>query len=489
MSISTTANGKHGMAWRLVVLALFWVIPTPAISAGEQTGKALHGRPNILLAIADDWSWPHAGAYGDKVVKTPNIDRAAQEGVLFNYAFAAGPACTVSRASILTGQAIHRLEEGGNHRGFLPKKFKVYPDLLEEVGYVVGYTRKGWGPGSVEAAERSRNPAGPEFKSFKQFLQTVAPEAPFCFWFGSNDPHRGYKAGSGVAAGMKLEDVQVPPFLPDTPTVRGDLLDYYFEVQRFDRDLGRMIELLKRSGKLENTLIVVTADQGMPFPRAKCTLYDGGTRVPLVVRWDAKITGGRTVDDMIGLPDLAATFLEAAGLEPPSQMTGRSFLNILLSDKSGRIDPGRDKIFSEVERGFGLPNGDKSYPIRTIRDHDFLYIRNLRPHLWPAGPSFVDMNGGPTKAEMIKRKNDPAIAPYYKLGFRKRPAEELFDMSKDPGQLNNVAGEPRYAKVKKRLRAELDRWMTETDDPRAKGETDLWDKYRYFGRAPSRKPR
>lgn len=166
-------------------------------------------------------------------------------------------------------------------------------------------------------------------------------------------------------------------------------------------------------------------------------------------------------------------------------MTGRSFLDILLSGKSGWIDPQRDKIFAECERIMACREDNKSYPVRAIRTGDFLYVRNLRPHLWPVGPpstGFGDMNGGPTKAEMLGRKDDPVIAPYYKLGFTKLPAEELYDMSKDPGQLTNVAGKPQYAEVKKKLRTELDRWMAGTGDPRAQGETDFWDdKCPYFG--------
>ncbi len=167
-------------------------------------------RPNIVLAIADDWSFPHAGIYGDRTVSTPNVDRVAREGVRFTHAFVAAPSCTPSRAALLTGQAVHRLEEGGNLHGFLPKSYPVYPDLLEEAGYVVGHTGKGWGPGRFEAGGRARNPAGPLFKSFDEFMERRAKGSPFCFWFGSTDPHRPYEPGTGAQSGMKPERVQVP---------------------------------------------------------------------------------------------------------------------------------------------------------------------------------------------------------------------------------------------------------------------------------------
>jgi hypothetical protein len=143
-----------------------------------------------------------------------------------------------SRAALLTGQAVHRLEEGANLHAYLPKRFDVYPDLLERAGYVVGYTGKGWGPGRLEPGGRDRNPAGPQFRNFDEFIERRPQGRPFLFWFGSNDPHRPYEPGSGAKSGMKTETVKVPAFLPDTPEVRSDLLDYYFEVQRFDRDLG-----------------------------------------------------------------------------------------------------------------------------------------------------------------------------------------------------------------------------------------------------------
>ena len=206
----------------------------PSAAAGKAAGAPR--RPNVLVAIADDWSFPHAGVYGDTTVRTPNFDRIAREGVRFTHAFVAAPSCTPSRAALLTGQAVHRLEEGANLHGFLPKSYPVYPDLLEDAGYVVGYTGKGWGPGRFEPGGRDRNPAGPVFTGFDEFMQKREPGRPFCFWFGSQDPHRPYEPGTGAQAGMRPEGVRVPRFLPDTAEVRQDLLDYYFEVQRFDRE-------------------------------------------------------------------------------------------------------------------------------------------------------------------------------------------------------------------------------------------------------------
>jgi len=337
-----TTSARLSAVCALVVLAGLWVWE----ARGAQPAPGADARPNILFAIADDWGWPHAGAYGDKIVKTPTFDRLARQGVLFHYSYVAAPTCTASRGAILTGQAIHRLAEGGNLWSILPKRFQVYPDLLEEAGYVVGCTGKVWGPGTLEGSGRTRNPAGPPFKGFAQFLESVPAGKPFCFWFGSVDPHRPYEKDSGVGSGMKPEEVQVPPFLPDTPTVRRDLLDYYFEVQRFDRNVGECLQVLEEAGRLRNTIVVMTSDNGIPFPRAKATLYDAGTRVPLAICWPAKAPGGRTVEDFISHCDFAPSFLEAAGLKPLPEMTGRSFLDVLVSGKSGRVDPRRDHVFT-----------------------------------------------------------------------------------------------------------------------------------------------
>jgi N-sulfoglucosamine sulfohydrolase len=452
--------------------------------------RAADERPNILVAIADDWGWPHAGAYGDRFVKTPTFDRLAAQGVLFRNAFCASPSCTPSRGSLLTGQAVHRLEEGANLWSFLPKKFVTYPDLLEQAGYVVGVQGKGWGPGSLEGSGRERNPAGPAFKSFEQFLHTVPEGKPFCFWFGSQDPHRPYDLGSGVASGMAAQEVAVPPFLPDTPDVRSDICDYYFEVQRFDSQVNNLIDQLRNSGKLDSTMIIVTSDNGMPFPRCKANLYGSGTHEPLLVWWPSKTNGARAVDDFVCLTDLAPTILEAAGLAVPHDMTGQSLLGLVTSSATKP----RPRVFLERERHANVRLGDLSYPCRAVRTNEFLYIRNLRPDRWPAGDPemwkavgpFGDIDGGPTKDLLLNRRDDPAIRPYFGRSCAKRPPHELYDLARDPWELNNVADKEEYAPVLAKLKRDLQAWMEETGDPRAKTDDDRFDRYPYFGREPNK---
>jgi arylsulfatase A-like enzyme len=448
-------------------------------------------RPNIILCIADDWGFPDAGAYGHPVCRTPSFDRVAAEGALFLNAHCASPSCTPSRAALLTGQAIHRLEDSGNLWSVLPRKFETYPDLLEAAGYFVGLQGKGWGPGSLEGTGRTRNPAGPNFKSFEAFLAAAPAGKPFCFWLGHRDPHRPYEKGQGLAASLKLEDARVPPFLPDTPEVRSDLLDYYAAVMRFDRDVGAILKMLDERKLAENTFVVITSDNGMPFPRCKANLYGSGTHEPLAIRWPARFKGGTRVEAFVSLADLAPTFLEAAGIAIPAWMTGRSVLPLA----AGGSQPDRDRVFVGRERHANVRAGDLSYPARAIRTKEFLYIRNFRPDRWPAGDPqmykavgpFGDIDGGPAKEVVLMRRQDKEIAPFFRMACEKRPAEEMYDLSRDPHELVNVAEKAEFAAAKAKLRAALDKWMADTADPRAASDDDRWDKYKYFGSEPKKK--
>lgn len=466
----TGTGPRRRASWGLLLLAI-----APSLGAAPAAP-----RPNIIVCIADDWSRPRDG---DRVARTPAFDRVASEGVRFNRAFCASPSCTPSRGALLTGQAVPRLGEGANLWSRLPKELACYPDLLEAAGYKVGLAGKGWSPGSIEG--RTRNPAGPNFRDFATFLATVPAGQPFGFWYGSTDPHRPYEPGSGRRAGLRPEGVNVPPSLPDTPEVRDDLLDYYAEVQRFDRSVAEILDLIEKSGRADDTLVVITADNGMPFPRAKANLHDAGTRVPLAIRWPARIKGGRSSDAFVGLADLAPTFLQAAGLDIPTEMTGLSLLDLL----DGRPASGRDRIFLARERHANVRKGDLSYPCRAVRTGEFLYIRNFRPDRWPAGDPepwkavgpFGDVDASPTKSLILARREDPKIAPFFELAFARRPLEELYDLEKDPGQLVNVVARAEYAEPVRTLRADLDRRMAEQGDPRAEGDDDRFDRYPYFG--------
>ena len=455
-----------------------------AAAALSQRLQGAASRPNILFAISDDQSFAHTGASGDSVVRTPVFDRIAAEGVRFAHAFCSSPSCTPSRGAILTGQDCYRLEEGVNLWSSLPAKFATYPDLLEAAGYHVGYTRKGWAPGSVEAGGRSRNPAGPRYANFRAFHESVPDGTPFCFWFGSQDPHRAYQKGSGLESGLRLDDVRVPEFLPDVPEVRSDILDYYFEIARFDRELGEILSLLEEHDQLANTIVIVTSDNGMPFPRAKADLYDYGSRVPLAVRWPERIPAGRVASDFVSLVDVAPTILEAAGLALLPEMTGRSILDLLTSEDEGRIDSSRDHVILARERHTPWRAGRVGYPMRAIRTDQFLYIRNLEPDRWPAGdpPIFGEVDPSPTKDAMRALEAAPGSERYFHAAFSKRPAEELYDMSLGSSQMSNVAGEAAHAETQRSLASRLDQRLLATADPRALGHPPTWESDPHYGR-------
>ncbi|MCF7709110.1 MAG: sulfatase [Verrucomicrobia bacterium] len=455
-------------------------------------------KPNILFAFADDWGWPHAGVYGDQTVQTPAFDRLAKEGVLFTQAFISSPSCTPSRGAVLTGQHFWRLDEGANLWSSLDKEIPVYTELLADAGYFVGYTRKGWGPGRIADGGRDQNPAGPRFNSFEQFLKDRPDGQPFCFWFGSHDPHRGYNPKLKQQMGINPDSVIVPPYFPDSPAVREDIADYYAEVQRFDNDVARLLTALEEIDELDNTLVVVSGDHGMPFPRCKTQLYDSGARVPLAIRWPQNIPGDRVVNDLVSLTDLAPTFLEAAGMEPLEIMTGQSLLGILTSNKEGVVDESRKYVFFGRERHTVSQEDPISggYPMRAVRSRDFLYIRNFIPQRWPSGtPDFKkaykdnawlsDCDNGPTKFFMWAHRLDPKIKPLYALAFSKRPGEELYDLKHDPYQTNNVAADPDYAEIKSNLKDVLTTELRRTDDPRIQGKGDKLEQYPYYGGAPA----
>lgn len=454
--------------------------------------------PNILFAFADDWGYPHAGAYGDATVETPTFDRLAEEGALFNRAFVSSPSCTPSRGAIVSGQDFWRLGAAANLWSTFPEDTPVYPNLLaEEAGYVVGHTRKGWGPGRI--GDRSHDPAGPSAESFEQFLDQRPGDRPFAFWFGSNDPHRPYSDSLRREMGIDPATVEVPPMLPDAPAVRRDIANYYAEVQRFDREVGHLVSLLAERGELENTLVVMSGDHGWPFPRGKANLYDSGTRVPLAVRWPETVEAGQTISEFVNLTDLAPTFLKVADVPVPDVMTGQSLLSLLQSAGADGVEKGRDYVVVGRERhtpAQEAPN-DGGYPMRALRTADYLYIRNYEPDRWPVGTPhhtraatdagwLGDTDNGPAKFFMWAHRNGPShLQALYDLSFGKRPAEELYDLRTDPHQLHNVANDPAYAQARERLSERLTALLREREDPRVTGTNPTLDRTEYFGGIPS----
>lgn len=501
-----------------LVITLCCAAPAVAADRGPDT------RPNILFAISDDQSYPHASAYGCKWIHTPGFDAVAKSGVLFHSAFAPTPGCSPTRAAILTGRHAWQLQEAGTHASSFPANLPVFTETLAGAGYFTGHTGKGWGPGNWKISGRSQNPAGPNFSrrktkpphrgissndyaaNFIDFLDARPPGAPFCFWFGGGEPHRAFEAIDRPDP-EKLAAVEVPRYLPDVPEVRADLLAYGREIEWFDAHLSRMLNTLRDRGELDNTIVIVTSDNGMAFPRAKANLYEDGVHMPLAIAWPNRVPGGRTSRDLVSLIDLAPTILDAAGIRSSvrQDMTGRSLHSLLLSEQSGVIEPARTAVFCARERHSSSRYRSLGYPQRAVRTNRFLYIRNDRPERWPAGApqkygrggypkpddvinrrlgpmhaAYQDIDACPTLSLLVSRRDEPEFARCLGLAVNHRPAEELFDITADPGCLNNLADHQDVAGLRDRLSAVLTAEQQRTGDPRASENGDVFETYPRF---------
>ncbi|MDQ3624313.1 MAG: sulfatase [Verrucomicrobiota bacterium] len=450
-------------------------------------------KPNVLFCIADDAS-PHLAAYGYNWVKTPNIDGVAKQGLLFENAYTPTAKCAPSRAAILTGRNPWQLEEAANHQCFFPARYKAFSEALAGAGVQVGAAGKTWGPGEAKTAEgkprgfglqkgtggnRSARPGD----GFREFLAARPKDKPFFYWFGSGNPHRAYKADSGLAGGKKPADIdRVPAFWPDTDLVRRDMLDYAVEVEAFDAQVGSLLETLKAGGETENTLVIVTSDHGMPFPRVKGHNYDMANRVPLVVSWPKGIAKpGRRVAEFISFVDLAPTFLELFGVDAAksgmSPITGHSFTD-LLGAKPGRergfVILGRERNDARARPGTEAGLG---YPVRGLREDNLLYLHNFAPDRWPCGNpelGLADTDASPTK-KLIEGSGE--ADRFWQLCFGKRPAEELFDVAADPDCVKNLAAAPEHRARMKELRDKLFAELKQQNDPRVLGNGEVFDQF------------
>ena len=480
-------------------------------------------RPNILIAISDDQSFPHVSIAGCNELSTPHFDRVAREGVWFRNAFTSSPGCSPSRAAILTGLHSWQLGAAGTHASHFDSSFVVFPDLLENAGYAIGFTGKGWGPGNWEISGRTRNPAGPAWQertleapeginnkdytaNFKEFLKSRKEDQPFYFWYGAHEPHRKFKNGLGKEMGKDPSHVEVPSFLPNHEVVRSDMLDYFAEIEWFDKHLGQMMALLEEAGELDNTLIIITSDNGMAFPRAKANLYEYGFHVPLAMRWGKNISKGLEIESPVSLVDLAPTIFEATQVEPKLSYTlsGNSLMGMMKKGFTESIPP--SFAFSGRERHSSSRFHSLGYPQRALRTPDFLYIYNFRPERWPSGApqkygkgnypddveihqkqlgpmhsAYHDIDACPTMDFMVEnRKGD--FGKYLEWAVNIRPEAELFSISDDPGCLENLAENPRYKTVKDSLHQVLQTYLTETGEPRMNGTGDVWETYPRYSR-------
>jgi N-sulfoglucosamine sulfohydrolase len=490
----------------IFTFAIAVMLSVLAVEAVANDEAANRSQPNILLAIADDWGYGHASVYGCQWTNTPAFDRVAREGLLFSHAYTPNAKCAPSRACLLTGRNSWQLEAACNHICYFPTKFKTYCEALTEKGYFVGKTTKGWGPGvSNDEAGKPRLMAGRGFEekklqpptksignsdyagNFADFLKAAPAEKPWCFWYGSVEPHRTFEYATGVSKGRKkLSDIdRVPSFWPDNETVRNDMLDYAYEIEHFDAQLGKMLEQIAERGELDNTLVIVTSDHGMPFPRCKGNAYEMSNHVPLAIRWPRGIQSpGRKIDDYVSFVDLAPTIIEAAGVN--WNETGmQPAVGIGLSDifmQSRKLRGVRDHVLIGQERhDVGRPN-DWGYPIRGIVKNDLLYLHNYEPTRWPAcnpETGYLNCDGGATKTVVLEGRTQPSSERFWQLCFGKRPNEELYDLKTDPDCVKNLALEPAHQKIKQELASQMVAELQAQDDPRMFGRGNIFEEYPY----------
>ncbi len=418
------------------------------LRASPQGAPTNRRPPNILFLISDDHSAADLGCYGNSAVRTPNLDRLATQGTRFTRAFVTSPQCSPSRSSIYAGQWAHTI---GTSRLHAPVRSHVPTiiDLLKGRDYFTGIYRKHHLGGEFE--KRLDFYGGPK-EPFQSFFDRLPRGKPFFLQIGFTDPHRPYQKGA-VSPPHDPQQVRVPAFLPDSPAVREDLALYYDEISRMDSEAGQALELLERRGLAGDTLVLFTGDNGMPFPRAKCSLYDSGIRVPLLVRWPGRVRPGTVSEELVSLIDLPETWLEAVGAPVPPIMRGRSLLALL----EGRGEPARETVFAERNWHDNLDL------IRCVRTRRYKLIQNFQPEK-PYRPS-LDLEGSPSwQSYLALGKSGRLSAVHRQLLAPRRPEVELYDLEKDPDEFRNLAGEASHAETVRRLQETLSEWMQATND-------------------------
>ena len=500
------------------------------VAAGSLSASA---RPNIVFLFADDWG-RYASAYEaiegsqsiNALIDTPHFDRVAKEGMLFTNAFVPAPSCTPCRSSVLSGRYFWNTGRGAILQGAIwDPNIPSFPLELEKAGYHIGYSYKVWTPGTPAhapygAKRNAFHTGGVHFNNFSQYVSRKAPQLgiagakaelydevranfaaflaereegqPFCYWWGPTNTHRKWIKGSGQALwGLDPDKLKgrLPKFLPDVHDVREDVNDYLGECLAADAGIGLILGKLEELGELDNTLVVISGDHGIPgIPRGKCNLYDLGSEVALAARWPGVIEPGRVVTDFVNLRELAPTFLKAGQTPVPEGMAERDLMPLFTAEGSGQIDPARNFVVLGRERHVAAARtGFLPYPQRAIRTKDFLYIRNFEPNRWPMGTpgvvldeefsdlnaleqntfiGFGDLDASPTKRWVIEHRQEPSNRAFYDYAVAKRPGEELYDLRKDPDYLTNIADEKAYLAEKLKLSQELMNTLVTENDPR-----------------------
>lgn len=436
-------------------------------------------RPNFIIIIADDMAWNDSGAYGHPSLSTPNIDRLAAEGMKFNQAFVTASSCSPSRASIITGRYPHATGAEQLHWP-LPRNSVTFVNWMRQSGYwtaaagkwhlgnavkshfnlVLEADTRGFqlptGVSAEEAARLKQMTAGKNASGCEDWMRALRSRPkgkPFMLWLAALDPHRDYEEGINPRP-VAPEEVVLPPYIPDRPEVRKDFALYYDEIRRLDSYVGLLMSELESAGVSGNTCVLFISDNGRPFPRDKCTLYDSGVKTPWIVWWPSKVKGGSVTESVVSAVDIAPTFLELAGVRGrPSTLQGTSFAAVL-NDPRAKV---RDYAFAERHW-----HDFEAYG-RAARDGRYKYIRNYYfdlPLTPPAdalrSPTFRAMQGLHEQGMLAGPKTACFVLP--------RPYEELYDTQADVHEMSNLINDPRHLSALRRLRKAMDDWREETRD-------------------------
>ena len=421
-------------------------------STSEAADKPAPTRPNIIMIFADDVSWNDLGCYGHPTIRTPNLDRLAKEGLRFDNAYLTTSSCSPSRCSVITGRYPHNTGAPELHTP-LPEKQVLFPQLLQDAGYYTVISGKQhMGPYALTAFDHVSKGKGPGREAdWVPILKKRPKDKPFFCWFASVDAHRKWQASNEYQP-HKPEEVVVPPYLIDAPETRKDLAQYYDEISRIDFYTGKILDELEAQGIADNTLILFFADNGRPFPRCKTRLYDSGIKTPFIVRWPAAVKPGTVSKSLVSTIDIGPTFLEVAGVSPDPRIQGTSFQNVL-KQPDAKV---RDYAFAEHNW-----HVFKAHE-RMVRSGDLLYIRNAWPEQRNLCVESIDFPSGEVLWQRFKAGK---LNEFQRDVFLKpRPAEELYLVTEDPHQFQNLASKPEYAADLTRLRKVLDDWTAETGD-------------------------
>ena len=440
---------------------LFAALCSPTSSTPAIAGAA--ERPNILWIMIEDWS-PDLSCYGTAGIDTPHVDALAAQGTRYTRAFTTAPVCSASRSALMTGfhqNYIRAHQHRTADKRPLPQGIRPIPHLLADAGYFTCLMSK---KVDVNFLPDTRQALfmGTDWKQRK-------PDQPFFARITFAGTHRSWNRDPRRP--IDGADVELPPYYPDTPLVRRDWANGLEQMQLVDRQIGELLARLKKEGLEENTLVFFTADHGRCHIRGKQFLYDGGTRVPLIVRWPGHVEPGRVDDDLVTSIDLCATALDAAGVTPPAPLHGVSLFDPALGE--------REYVFSARDK-----MDDTHDAMRAVRSRDCKLILNLMPErAWcqfnrykeSAYPALAEMNVLNLKGELTPEQA-AFLAPA-------KPEIELFDLKADPHEVKNVAEDPAYAEVKANLLEELNRWRTEVIEDRGVSEA-----FRAVGVYPAERP-